>query len=112
MLSQCLAAEGQDDSRVAWMSLEPDDRDLRRFLTRVVAALADRTATFGTFARRVTHSAWNDSPARAMSIRSTDSDLRPNRFLLVRLVEASFAHRLAPIGSPELPSHCGPADNH
>ena len=47
LLSQRLAAEGQDDSRVAWLSLEPDDSDLRRFLTRVVATLPDCSATFG-----------------------------------------------------------------
>jgi LuxR family maltose regulon positive regulatory protein len=47
LLSQWLAAQGHDDSRVAWLSLEPDDSDLRRFLTRVVAALADCTEPFG-----------------------------------------------------------------
>lgn len=32
---------------MAWLSLESDDSDLRRFLTRVIAALANGTATFG-----------------------------------------------------------------
>jgi LuxR family transcriptional regulator, maltose regulon positive regulatory protein len=47
LLGQWLAADGQSDGRAAWLSLEPDDSDLRRFLTRIVTALANCTAAFG-----------------------------------------------------------------
>jgi LuxR family transcriptional regulator, maltose regulon positive regulatory protein len=51
LLSQWLAAEGQGDGRVTWLSLGPEESDLRRFLTRVVDALEGSIGTFGAEAR-------------------------------------------------------------
>jgi LuxR family maltose regulon positive regulatory protein len=39
LISQWLGGDGPRAGRVAWLSLDPDDDDLRRFLTHVVAAL-------------------------------------------------------------------------
>ena len=57
LLSQWLGAPGSDEPlRVAWLSLDPGDRDLRRFLTHLLAAVrvadpeagADARALLGT----------------------------------------------------------------
>ena len=56
LLSQWLAAEGQGDGRVTWLSLGPEESDLRRFLIRVVDALEGSIGTFGAEARALLQS--------------------------------------------------------
>jgi LuxR family maltose regulon positive regulatory protein len=52
LLTQWLAgADPQREGRVAWLSLGPDDADLRRFLSRLIAALGDEIGTFGAEVR-------------------------------------------------------------
>jgi LuxR family maltose regulon positive regulatory protein len=51
LLTQWLTAEERSSDRVAWLSLEPDDNELRRFLTRIIDALADGNGSFGREAR-------------------------------------------------------------
>src|SRR6185369_14916425 len=51
LMSQWLTAEEARGCRVVWLSLEPADSDLHRFLTRLVSALEARIEGFGVGAR-------------------------------------------------------------
>jgi LuxR family maltose regulon positive regulatory protein len=71
LLVQWLAAEG---GYVAWISLEPSDSDLPRFLARVVDAFAGCIGTFGEEARALLQSDRAATATTVLSSLVTDLD--------------------------------------
>jgi len=108
LLSQGLAAIAATDGHIAWLSLDEDDNDLRRFLEHLVAALQ----TLGEFsdAGQLVGTAAYGAEAVLTSVVN-DLDLRPGRTVLAlddyHVIVAPEVHQAVTFLLEHLPPRSG-----